>query len=94
MQKLSKEQMLSELMIKLEIIDSKLDKLLGVVRIPEVKVFMESNETIQGPPKPFFDLSGSKLYSCQDVTPHCIDGTGPCKCSGVMTNQEFDEERK
>ena len=33
MQKLTKEQMLSELMVKLETIDDKLDKLLGVLFI-------------------------------------------------------------
>ena len=89
MQKITKEQLLTALMIKLNQIEYKIETLQS-----EFKVFTESNETIQRPPKPFFDLSGSKLFSCQDVTPHCIDGTGPCKCSGVMTNQEFDESCK
>lgn len=89
MQKLTKENMLTQLMTKLDQIEYKIETLQS-----EFKVFTESNETIPGPPKPFFDLSGSKLFNCQDVTPHCIDGTGHCKCSGVMTNQEFDEEMK
>lgn len=86
--KLTKEQMLTQLMIKLDKIEYKIETLQG-----EFKVFIESHETIQAPPKPFLDLSGV-AFNCRDVTPHCIDGTGTCKCSGLMTNQEFDEEMK
>lgn len=87
--KLTKEQLLTALMIKLDQIEYKIETLQS-----EFKVFMESNETIPGPPKPFIVITDHKPFSCPDVTPHCIDGTGPCKCSGVMTNQEFDEEMK
>ena len=88
MQKITKEQLLTALMIKLDQIEYKIETLQS-----EFKVFTESNETIPGPPKPFLDLK-SVFFNCQDVTPHCIDGIGPCKCSGVMTNQEFDESCK
>lgn len=87
MQKLSKEQMLTALMIKLDQIEYKIETLQS-----EFKVFMESHETIKGPAN--FLALDSKVFSCQDVTPRCIDGTGHCKCSGVMTNQEFDESYK
>lgn len=86
--KLTKEQLLTALMIKLDQIEYKIETLQS-----EFKVFMESNETIPGPAKPFLNLS-SVAFNCRDVTPHCIDGTGTCKCSGLMTNQEFDEEMK
>lgn len=88
MQKLTKEQILTALMIKLDQIEYKIETLQG-----EFKVFMESHETIPGPAKPLLDLN-SVVFNCRDVTPHCIDGTGTCKCSGVMTNQEFDETYK
>lgn len=84
--KLTKEQLLTALMIKLDQIEYKIETLQS-----EFKVFMESHETIQGPAKPFLDLSCKEVFSCQDVTPHCIDGNGPCKCSGVMTIQDSEE---
>lgn len=88
MQKLTKEQVLTALMIKLNQIEYKIETLQS-----EFKVFKESHETIPWPPKPFLDLN-NVVFNYQDVMPHCIDGIGPCKCSGVMTNQEFDEEMK
>ena len=49
--KLTKEQLLTALMIKLDQIEYKIETLQS-----EFKVFMESHETIQGPPKPFFKM--------------------------------------
>lgn len=46
--KLTKEQLLTALMIKLDQIEYKIETLQS-----EFKVFMESHETIPGSPKPF-----------------------------------------
>ena len=83
--KLTKEQLLTALMIKLDQIEYKIETLQS-----EFKVFMESHETIQGPAKPFLNLN-SAVFNCQNVTPHCIDGTGPCKCSSPMSIQDSEE---
>lgn len=68
MQKLTKEQLLTALMIKLDQIEYKIETLQS-----EFKVFMESNETIPGPPKPF--LKGEdpeKIMICMA----CMMGDG------------------
>lgn len=57
MQKLTKEQMLTQLMIKLDQIEYKIEALQG-----EFKVFMECNETIPGPPKPFMQIQDSEQF--------------------------------
>lgn len=84
--KITKQQIYSELTIRLDKLEYKLDKLLAFIEKPIPKVFVNLKGEVEN--------LGHKPFSCPDVTPHCIDGTGPCKCSGVMTNQDFDEEMK
>lgn len=57
MQKLTKEQMLTQLMIKLDQIEYKVEALQS-----ELKVFTENNETIPGPPKPFIQIQDSEQF--------------------------------
>lgn len=66
--KLTKEQLLTALMIKLDQVEYKIETLQS-----EFKVFIESHETIQGPPKPF--LKGEdpeKIMICMA----CMMGDG------------------
>lgn len=66
--KLTKEQLLTALMIKLDQIEYKIETLQS-----EFKVFMESNETVPGPAKPF--LKGKdpeKIMICMA----CMMGDG------------------
>lgn len=52
MQKLTKEQMLSELMVKLETIDAKLDNLLGLSEKPIPKIFLNLEGGVEYLDKP------------------------------------------
>jgi hypothetical protein len=81
--KISKQKIYTDFSIRLDKLEYKLDKLLTLMEKPIPEVVVNLKEEVEN--------LGHKPFSCPDVTPRCIDGTGPCKCSVVMTNQEFDE---